>query len=569
MKQQALVIGAGITGLASAALLARRGFEVTVVEKNRTTGGRIGEITDDGFRFETGPSWYLMPDAYEQFFQLMGTTVAEQLELRTLDPAYRMYTGPKEYLDIPFGADKITALFESIEPGAGAKLSHYLESAHLVYTIALDRFLYTTFASPRPFMTTTVLGKAWSLVRFLCEPLERFVDKQFRDHRLRKILQYPAVFLSTQPRTAPSMYHLMSHTDLQLGVQYPAGGFRAIVDAIESLAREHGVRIEFGAEATKLHSSGGAGRAARITTVSVATDDGTKVYHPDVVVSTADLHHTETALVPREYQSYPETYFAKKDPGIGTVLVMLGVRGKLPQLAHHTLLLSRHWQKDFDSVFSASGALAADKMSSSIYLCTPSATDDTVAPAACENLFVLVPTAADVGIGHGTGYPTHTTDSLESLHSVENGDSVENLENVEGFAGDRVGRHCQQESPAVTAIVDKALDRIAEYTGINDLSERIIVRHTLGPADFAADFHAWRGGALGPAHTLVQSAMFRPQNRSAKLTNLYYAGATVTPGVGVPICLISAENVLKRIDGRTDSRPMRADEVLNGNSGLA
>ena len=121
----------------------------------------------------------------------------------------------------------------------------------------------------------------------------------------------------------------------------------------------------------------------------------------------------------------------------------------------------------------------------------------------------------------------------------------------------------------MTAIVDKALDRIAEYTGINDLSERIIVRHTLGPADFAADFHAWRGGALGPAHTLGQSAMFRPQNQSAKLTNLYYAGATVTPGVGVPMCLISAENVLKRIDGRTDSRPMLADEVLNGNSGLA
>lgn len=554
MKQQALVIGAGITGLASAALLARRGFDVTVVEKNRTTGGRVGEITDGGFRFETGPSWYLMPDAYEQFFHLMGTTVAEQLELHTLDPAYRMYTGPNEYLDIPFGAHKVTELFESIEPGAGAKLSAYLESAHLAYTIALERFLYTTFASPQPFLATSVLGKAWSLIRFLCEPLQRFVGKQFRDHRLQKILQYPAVFLSTQPRTAPSMYHLMSHTDLQLGVQYPAGGFRAIVDAIELLAREHGVRIEFGAEATNLHCSGVAGRGARITTVSVRTDDGMKVYHPDVVVSTADLYHTETSLVPREYQSYPATYFAKKDPGIGTVLVMLGIRGKFPQLNHHTLLLSQHWQRDFDSVFSASGALAADKMSSSIYACKPSATDDTVAPAGCENLFVLVPTAADVGIGHGTGYPSHTPDNVDSF---------------DGFAGDSAGRHYQQESPAVTAIVDKALDRIAEYTGINDLSERIIARHTLGPADFAADFHAWRGGALGPAHTLGQSAMFRPQNHSAKLTNLYYAGATVTPGVGVPMCLISAENVLKRIDGRTDSRPMRADEVLNSNSGLS
>lgn len=223
--QQVIVIGAGISGLATAALLARRGYSVTVVDKQETTGGRIGEINADGFRFETGPSWYLMPEAYEQFFRLLGTSVDEQFNLTTLDPAYRLWTGPEEFLDIPYGAEKVAALFESIEPGAGKKLTKYLRSAHLVYAIALDNFLYTTFRSPKPLLNPTVLLRTSSLVRYLFEPLQRFVDKQFSDHRLRKILQYPAVFLSTQPATAPSMYHLMSHTDLQLGVRYPRRRF--------------------------------------------------------------------------------------------------------------------------------------------------------------------------------------------------------------------------------------------------------------------------------------------------------------------------------------------------------
>ena len=194
---------------------------------------------------------------------------------------------------------------------------------------------------------------------------------------------------------------------------------------------------------------------------------------------------------------------------------MLGIRGALPELAHHSLLLSPEWQNDFSAVFSAAGALPENKSSLSLYVCKPSATDTTVAPAGYENLFVLVPTAPDLGIGYGSG------------------DHADERNNV-AFA--------QQESPAVTAIVDKAVARIAQMTGINDLADRIVVRHTLAPGDFAKDFHAWRGGALGPAHTLGQSA----------------------PGVGVPMCLISAENVLKRIDGRTDSRPMLADEVLHG-----
>lgn len=552
-SEQVIVIGAGISGLATAALLARRGYSVTVVDKQETTGGRIGEINADGFRFETGPSWYLMPEAYEQFFRLLGTSVDEQFNLTTLDPAYRLWTGPEEFLDIPYGAEKVAALFESIEPGAGKKLTKYLRSAHLVYAIALDNFLYTTFRSPKPLLNPTVLLRTSSLVRYLFEPLQRFVDKQFSDHRLRKILQYPAVFLSTQPATAPSMYHLMSHTDLQLGVKYPEGGFRAIVNAVEKLAREFGVVFALNTEVTKLECSQG-----RVNAVHVISATGQhEILRTDLVVSTADLHHTETALLPREYQTHPETAFAKQDPGIGTVLAMLGVQGKLPELAHHSLVLSPHWEKDFHAIFSPAGALAVDKVSSSIYVCKPSASDDTVAPDGHENLFVLIPTAADVGIGHGSGYPRR--DDVASEAEARSG--VNSGAEDGGDASVYVSTSNSRESATVSAIVDGALETIMKTTGVTDLCERIVSRHTLGPADFADDFHSWRGGALGPAHTLKQSAMFRAQNKSQKLENLYYAGATVAPGVGVPMCLISAENVLKRIDGRTDSRPMLADEV--------
>ncbi|AZA08327.1 phytoene desaturase family protein [Corynebacterium pseudopelargi] len=488
---KAVVIGAGVAGLATAAYLGYEGYEVTVVEKNDAIGGRAGSLAVDGFRWDTGPSWYLMPDAFDHFFEFFGSSTAERFKLETLDPAYRLFPEGMQPLDV--SGTKAVELFESIEPGAGKALEEYLQSAAETYQVAVDHFLYTTFT--RLPLHRDVTTRLWLLLKLLSSNLESFVNARFKDHRLRQMLTYPAVFLSSAPRKTPAMYHLMSHTDLTQGVMYPEGGFAAVIDAIADVAREQGASIRLGAEVAQILSKDG-------KAVGVELVDAT-VLDADVVVSAADLKHTEQALLPKDLRTYPESYFAKRNPGIGTVLLYLGVEGELPELLHHNLLFSRDWDPDFEAVFNEPAGT-----SRSLYISKPSATDSEVAPEGYENLFVLVPVRAD--------------------------------------------EHFNREEQ----VADAAIEQIAQWTGIEDLAQRIVQRHIVGPKHFAEQYYAWSGGSVGPAHTLKQSALLRGSNASKKVDGLYYAGATTVPGVGVPMCLISAENVLKRLRGDTSHQAL-------------
>lgn len=500
MSKHVVVIGAGIAGLASAALLLREGMRVTVVDKQRSVGGRAGSLAVDDFRFDTGPSWYLMPEAFDEFFRACGTSTERELDLVDLSPAYRVINEDGATLDIETGVDNVAELFESLEPGAGDKVRAYLSRASDVYAIALRNFLYTTFSRPTQLLNKDVLTRLGSLALLLTRSLDTLVAAQFKDYRLRQVLTYPAVFLSTEPQAAPALYSLMSHTDLVEGVRYPLGGFAAVVDAIARQAA--GATFELGTAVVAINHAHG--RATGVT-----LDDG-RMIPADAIVSAADLHHTETALLPTDLQTYPERYFAHRDPGLGTVLVFLGVKGALPQLAHHTLLFSTDWTPDFRAVYHGPEPLRPLGSSESIYVSKTSATDSSVAPEGYENLFILIPVPAEESYGHGDAY---------------------------GAA----------ESPRVSAIARAAVAQLGSWMGIEDLEERVVVKRTLGPADFAEQYNSWSGGAVGPAHTLRQSAFFRGRNQSRKLPNLYYAGGTTVPGVGVPMCLISAHNVLTRM----------------------
>jgi phytoene desaturase len=525
---QVVVVGGGVGGLATAAILARGGADVTLLERHGTLGGRTGRLDLDGFRFDTGPSWYFMPEVLAHTFALLGARADELLDLVPLDPVYRLFPEPvapgtaATPLDLPADPDAQAALFESREPGAGEAMRRYAEQAGEAYRLALDHVLYTTFARPDRVPNLALAAGAPRLGGLLTSSLASHIDATVTDPVLRQMLGYHAVFLGSSPYRVPALYSLMSHLDLGQGVLHPRGGMYTLVEALAELARREGVRVRTGVDVVGIEVDAAPTdprhpwRRGRATGVRLA--DG-QVLAADVVVSNADRHHTETALLPDRYADLPESSWERRTPGISALLIMAGVRGRLPELAHHSLFFTRDWPANFDAILGRGAHPRPDDLyvpvPASLYVARPGATDESVAPAGDEALFVLVPYPADESLGAGD----------------------------EGRA-------------LVERQADGYLDQIGAWAGIDRLRERVVVRRVVAPADFATDLSSWRGGALGMEHTLRQSAMFRPGVASRRVPNLLHVGGGTMPGVGLPMVAIGAELVVKRMLGETSARPL-------------
>lgn len=490
-----IIIGAGIGGLAIGALLAKAGNAVTIYEQHAIPGGRAGLLKKDGFIFDTGPSWYLMPEVFAHFFDLLGENITDHLDLVRLDPTYKVFFEHSPALTVHTSLERDAATFNTIEPGAGDALTRYVTQAEHTYKLAMRHFLYTNFEDKTKLLHPQILKNVPQLLGSLGTPIHRHVSRFVHDQRLQQILEYPMVFLGTSPFDAPAMYSLMSYLDFKQGVYYPKGGMYTIIQALTKIARKNGVDIQYHSPVQAITTYNG--HATGIT----FADGSSKT--ADVIISNADLHFTETSLLPLPAQTYPESYWKKQMPSPSALLMYLGVKGKLPQLEHHNLFFADDWRRNFDAIYQ-------DKMwphPASMYVCKPSQTDATVAPKGHENIFVLVPVPAKTGV----------TD---------------------------VKKHAKQY-----------IAQLAAAANIPDFATRIVSQTMYGPDDFAAQMHAWNGTGLGLAHTLTQSAFFRPANKSKKLDNLFYVGANTVPGIGLPMCLIGAEVLYKRFAGDRTAGP--------------
>ena len=485
------VIGSGFGGLSTACYLADAGADVRVLEKNEQLGGRASRLEVDGFRFDMGPSWYLMPDVFERFFRHFGKSTDDYYDLQRLDPHYRIFFKDDDQLDVSPDRDEVRALFESYEDGAGEAFDAYLEESESNYELAMENFVYEDRPRLRDWVDLDVI-KAAPVGLKLLGNMQGHVESYFDNPKLQQIMQYTLVFLGGAPHNTPALYNMMSHVDFNLGVYYPVGqdgrdsGLGAVVDATVNLGEELGVEYVTDTPVTEI--------TKRREGFLVATDDGEE-YRPDYVVSDADYAHTEQELLPEHERQYDEEYWESKTYAPSAFLIYMGVEGDVDPLAHHTLVLPKDWDPHFEQIFDR----PAWPDDPAYYCCVPSETDPTTVPDGntddYSNLFVLVPIAP-------------------------------------GLDDDEATRQRYR---------DKVLADIAENTGV-DLRDRIAVEERFSVSDFADRYNSIQGTALGLAHTLKQTALLRPNHRSSAVDGLYFTGSFTAPGIGVPMCLISGQH---------------------------
>lgn len=457
----------------------------------------------DGFRFDMGPSWYWMPDVFEQYFAHYGERVSDYYELVRLDPSYRVVFGAEEAVDLPADYRGMRDLFESLEPGAAVKLDAFLAEAQVKYETGMNELVHKPSLSIAEFIDIRIALKATRLHLF--RSLSAHVRKYFSHPRILQMLEFPVLFLGAKPEKTPALYSLMNYADIKLGTWYPMGGMHEIAKAMERLALKKGVKFHYNTAVEHIEVEEGKAVALQTSSQRVATD---------AVIGGADYHHVEQHLLDEQWQSYDQQYWDSRVMSPSSLLFYLGLDRKIPGLKHHTLF--------FDAPFEAHAAAIYDHPEwperPLFYVCSPSVTDPSVAPPGKENLFVLLPIAP-------------------------------------GLSDDDTTRE---------SYFNRVMERFEQCTG-HDVRNHIEFKRSYAVRDFENDYHAFKGNAYGLANTLRQTAFLKPKLRSKKVSNLYFAGQLTTPGPGVPPSLISgqvAAETLHKQMGAVSSRTLEPNEVV-------
>ena len=331
MARKVIVLGAGFSGLSAAAYLSRQGFEVEIVEKNSIAGGRARKLESDGYTFDLGPSWYWMPEVFERFFAHFDTHSSNYYELVKLNPAFRVFCENEEYIDIPTSEEELFQLFESIEQGSSKKLRNFLNMARKQYRLVMNSLMYKPGNSILEYLTPKVIYNL--LVTSSLRSYSAYTKNLFKDKRLRRIIDFPMLFLGALPSNTPALYSLTNHVNFKLGTWYPKGGMYKVVEAMEKVCYDFGVNITYNVKVDQLDVLKGKVNSAHI---------GHRNFYGEYFVSSADYYHTDSQLLSPAFSNYNQKYWDKKSLGPSALIFYLGVNKKIPKLLHQNGLIPHY-----------------------------------------------------------------------------------------------------------------------------------------------------------------------------------------------------------------------------------
>ena len=477
MNKNVHIIGSGFSSLAASCYLAKAGYNVTVLEKNDTLGGRARQYKNKGFTFDIGPTWYWMPDVFERFFADFGKKPIDFYHLHRLKPGYQVYFGENDSITVPGNLDAIYKIFEEEEEGSSKHLKSFLASAKENYDIAIKDLVYKPGVSPLELVTTSTISR----VSQFFSTIRKDVRKNIKSSKLIQILEFPVLFLGAKPSNTPAFYNFMNYADFGLGTWHPKGGMYKVVEGMVSLAENLGVNFITNAAVDEMVTN----ENDEIYALKVNGE----VIKTNLVLSGADYHHTEK-LLDKKLRQYSEKYWSKKTFAPSSLLFYVGFNKKLKNVCHHTLF----FDTDFD--VHAKDIYDTPKWPKNplFYASFSSITDDAMAPEDNEAATFLIPLAPGL----------EDTEALREEY------------------------------------FQKIIKRLEKLTN-QDVEKSIIFKKSFCVNDFISEYNSYKGNAYGLANTLFQTAFLRPKIKSKKVKNLYFTGQLTVPGPGVPPALISGK----------------------------
>ncbi|MFN2452213.1 MAG: phytoene desaturase family protein [Candidatus Dormibacteria bacterium] len=488
-RRSAVVIGAGLGGLALALRLQNMGYATTVVEKNSVPGGRCNRYEQDGFRFDTGPTLLLMRDVLERLFHETGHRLDDELELVRMKPNYRIHFADGASLLISSDVQEMRDGLERFEAGAGDAFVRFLADAGYKYRVSRDKFVERNFTNWGQFLTPGNLPRFFDTgaLRRLGPHLARY----FHDPRLQIAFSFQSMYLGIAPRDAPAVYSLLPYTELTEGIWYPMGGMYAIVEALVRVLERDGGVLRCNAEVTHIDTAGGRARGVMLA-------DGTRV-GADLVVCNADLPWAYDNLLDDVVRApYSPAKLERLRYGSSALMLYLGVKGAPAGLIHHNVYIGADVRQNFDDIFKHP-AIPHDP---ALYVNLSSRTDPSLAPAGHDTVYVLAPAP------------------LAGTAAWQQG-----------------GAELYRE---------RILDGMRHF-GMADIRERIVSERLVTPSDWARDYNLRKGATFGIAHDIFQVGIMRPANRHRSVSNLYFVGASTQPGGGIPMVFLGARLVAERV----------------------